>query len=76
VYFHQNESSSINQQEFTTANGTSSKITIDGGAALTYNAITLPEYRPYTGEVYFLENRKPIQRAAAQEEEIKLVIQF
>jgi hypothetical protein len=76
VYFHQNESSSINQQEFTTANNTSSKITIDGGSALTYSAITNPEYTPYTGEVYFLENRKPIQRAAAQEEEIKLVIQF
>jgi len=76
VYFHQNESSSINQQEFTTANGTTSKITIDGGTALTYNAITNPEYTPYSGEVYFLENRKPIQRAASQEEEIKLVIQF
>ena len=76
VYFHQNESSSINQQEFTTANGTSSKISINGGTALTYNAITNPEYTPYSGEVYFLENRKPIQRAASQEEEIKLVIQF
>mgnify|MGYP003643981620 FL=1 len=72
VYFHQSESSLINQQEFTATGN----VTINGGSAVTYTAITEPEYTPYTGEVYFLENRKPIQRASAQEEEIKLVIQF
>ena len=77
IYFHQNESDSINQQEFTAGDGgTNSKISIDGGTALAYNTVTDPEYTPYSGEVYFLENRKPIQRASSQEEEIKLVIQF
>ena len=76
VYFHQNLSTGINQQEFTAADGTNSKINIGSLTAVVYSAITTPEYTPYTGEVYFLENRKPIQRAPSQEEEIKLVIQF
>ena len=75
IYFHQNESPNINQQAFT-AGGANAKISIAGGSALAYSAISTPEYTPYTGEVYFLENRKPIQRATSQEEEIKLVIQF
>lgn len=73
IYFHQNESASINQQDFTT--GVNSKITI-GTNIYDVTAITDPEFTPRTGEVVFLENRKPIQRAASQEEEIKLVIQF
>ena len=73
VYFHQNESSLINQQEFT---ATGDVTFVDGGSAVAYTGIVDPEYTPYTGEVYFLENRKPIRRATAQEEEIKLVIQF
>jgi hypothetical protein len=77
IYFHQNESTLINQQDFTTGDGTASKITI-GGTEYTYDATSLvdPEYVPRTGEVIFVENRKPIQRSASQEEEIKLVIQF
>lgn len=75
IYFHQNESASINQQDFTTADGVNSKITI-GATEYTVTAVTDPEFTPRTGEVVFLENRKPIQRAASQEEEIKLVIQF
>lgn len=77
IYFHQNESTLINQQDFTTGDGTSSKITI-GETEYTYTADSLvdPEYVPRTGEVIFVENRKPIQRSASQEEEIKLVIQF
>ena len=71
VYFHQNESAEINQQEFSATGD----ITI-GVTSYTGYTITDPEYTPYSGEVYFVENRKPIQRAASQEEEIKLVIQF
>lgn len=72
VYFHQNESSLINQQEFTATGD----LTIGSTSFTGYTSIVDPEYTPYSGEVYFLENRKPIRRAAAQEEEIKLVIQF
>ena len=59
-----------------TTSGKIGGINIGSLTAVVYSAITTPEYTPYTGEVYFLENRKPIQRAPSQEEEIKLVIQF
>jgi hypothetical protein len=73
IYFHQNESSLINQHEFT-ATG---EVTLGASStAVPYTGLVEPEYTSYTGEVYFLENRKPIRRASAQEEEIKLVIQF
>ena len=87
IYFHQNESSKVNQNDFTTGDATNTKITVtkasDGSTIqeYTYESTSLlqtdhPEYKPRTGDVMFLENRKPIQRAANQEEEIKLVIQF
>ena len=34
------------------------------------------EFLPYTGEVLYIENVRPVQRSADQEEEIKLVIDF
>ena len=94
IYYHQNNSSKINQQEFETSSakiqilqndgvtqrGSHSSITVatvgssaSGNEAKGYQN---PEAKPRTGEVMFLENRKPIQRASAQTEEIKLVIQF
>lgn len=86
IYFHQNESANVNHNDFTTGDGALTKITIakasDGFTTnipeMTYTADSnvTPELTPRTGEVLFLENRKPIQRAASQEEEIKLVIQF
>ena len=77
IYFHQNESADVNHNDFTTGDGLLTKITI-GSTVFTYTADSnvTPELTPRTGEVLFLENRKPIQRAASQEEEIKLVIQF
>lgn len=81
IYFHQNESALINQNDFVTPNSTDSKITIGTTEYTTVvdadtDNLSGPEYTPRTGEVIFLENRKPIQRAASQNEEIKLVIQF
>jgi hypothetical protein len=86
IYFHQNDSANVNHNDFTTGDGATTKITIakasDGFTTnipeMTYTADSnvTPELTPRTGEVLFLENRKPIQRAASQEEEIKLVIQF
>ena len=77
IYFHQNDSANINYNDFTTGDGSNTKITI-GTTEFTYTSDSnvTPELTPRTGEVLFLENRKPIQRAASQEEEIKLVIQF
>ena len=83
IYFHQNSSANVNHNDFTIGDGTNTKIIIAkaGGSdsaeyAYTADSNVTPELTPRTGEVLFLENRKPIQRAAAQEEEIKLVIQF
>lgn len=81
IYFHQNNSTNVNQQEFSTSGSTLVDIfPAAGGSALhtdlSFTAIQSPELTPRTGEVMFIENRKPIQRAAAQTEEIKLVIQF
>jgi hypothetical protein len=85
IYFHQNLSDNINQNDFTTGNGSTSKVTVTPVGHTTYTAdqytyestsFETPEFTPRTGEVMFLENRKPIQRADSQEEEIKLVIQF
>ncbi len=85
IYFHQNDSANINHNDFTTGDSSTTKIKIarasDGTDIATEYVYTAdsnvtPELTPRTGEVLFLENRKPIQRAASQEEEIKLVIQF
>lgn len=86
IYFHQNDSANVNHNDFTTGDGSTTKIKIAKAsddfttdiAEYTYTADSnvTPELTPRTGEVLFLENRKPIQRAASQEEEIKLVIQF
>ena len=38
--------------------------------------INQPEFLPYSGEVLYIENVRPVQRNADQEEEIKLVIDF
>jgi hypothetical protein len=72
IYYHQNDSSSVNYGSF----GTSGTINING-AAYTYS--TAPddsEYDHNSGEVLFIENRKPVSRNVNQKEEIKLVIQY
>lgn len=81
IYFHQNNSTKINQQEFSTTGSLLVDVFPSGSSTatktdLSFTAIQSPELTPRTGEVMFIENRKPIQRAAAQTEEIKLVIQF
>ena len=35
-----------------------------------------PELQPDTGNIIYLENRKPIQRASDQTEDIKVIIEF
>jgi hypothetical protein len=71
IYFHQNFSPQVNLKDFPPIGG----VTIDG-ITYTYASVERPEYTHGTGEVLFLENRKPITRAASQTEELKLVIQF
>ena len=46
------------------------------------NTVTLttgyanPELQPDSGNIVYLENRKPIQRASDQTEDIKIIIEF
>ena len=35
-----------------------------------------PELQPDSGDIIYIENRKPIQRASDQTEDIKLIIEF
>jgi hypothetical protein len=46
------------------------------GAAATINGISTPGIQPYSGEILYVENRSPIQRAADQIEDVKLIVEF
>jgi hypothetical protein len=46
------------------------------GVGQDVTSLTNPEVEPYSGEVIFLENRTPINRAGDQIETIKLVLEF
>jgi hypothetical protein len=48
----------------------------DSGSGVDVTAINNPEVQPYSGEVIFLENRTPVNRASDQIETIKLVLEF
>ena len=70
IYFHQNSSSSVNRLtpgtgEATTPTGT-----------YTVTDIKNPEYTPKTGEVIFIENRKPITRTENQLDIVRIIIQL
>ena len=63
------------------ANGTPSteteSVTLASGSTLTLTTgYANPELQPYTGNIIYLENRKPIQRASDQTEDIKIIIEF
>ena len=74
LYYHQNDSSEVNYAGFTSTG----QIYINNVTATqySYSSVIESEYIHNTGEVLFLENRRPISRNENQKEEIKLVIQF
>lgn len=47
-----------------------------GGEGVIDSASILPEVLPSTGEVLFIDNRSPVDRSTAQNEDIKVIIQF
>jgi hypothetical protein len=52
-------------------------ILVDGSPVeIEYNSLGTPEYVQNSGEVIFVENRKPIVRTAQQAEELKIIIQL
>ena len=80
VYFHQNSSKEVNKKPFPT-NGRFKVVgptgnTLSGLEDVTYTDLRQGEYRQDTGEVLFLDNRKPILRNEQQTEEVRLIIQF
>ncbi len=46
------------------------------GASGTVSAVLDPEVNRYSGDIIYLENRRPILRAADQLEDIKLILEF
>jgi hypothetical protein len=53
--------------------------TIEGASSTIQGNITAvndPEYQPYTGQILYIEQRRPIVRAPEQTEEIKVVLEF
>ena len=64
------------------ATGTPSTTASETVTLINNNTITFtsgyanPELQPDSGEIIYIENRKPIQRASDQTEDIKLIIEF
>ena len=51
--------------------------TLAGGNTITFsNGYANPELQPDSGNVIYVENRKPIQRVSDQTEDIKIIIEF
>lgn len=52
-------------------------VTLAGGATITFsNGYANPEMQPDSGNILYVENRKPISRASDQTEDIKLIVEF
>ena len=47
-----------------------------GAVSATISGITDPEVEKYTGEVLYIENRSPVNRASNQTEDVRLVIEM
>ena len=64
------------------ATGTPSSTSSETVTLANSNTLTLttgyanPELQPDSGDIIYLENRKPIQRASDQTEDIKIIIEF
>lgn len=70
--YHQNETTGF------TPFDTDDSVRPEGDTGIGQQVIALidPEVEPYSGEIVFLENRTPINRAGDQIETIKLVLEF
>ena len=60
-----------------TTTGTTETVTLANNNTLTLTSgYANPELQPDSGNIVYLENRKPIQRDSDQTEDIKLIIEF
>ena len=54
-----------------------SAVTLAGGNSLTFtDGYANPELQPDSGNIIYIENRKPISRSSDQTEDIKLIVEF
>ena len=54
-----------------------SAVTLSGGNTITFtDGYANPELEPDSGEIIYIENRKPISRSTDQTEDIKLIVEF
>ena len=54
-----------------------SAVTLAGGNNLTFtDGYANPELQPDSGNIIYIENRKPISRSSDQTEDIKLIVEF
>ena len=57
--------------------GADSAVTLAGGATVTFtDGYANPELQPDSGDIIYIENRKPISRSSDQTEDIKLIVEF
>lgn len=72
IRYHQTEETGF--VDFTTSD--SVRLDGDTGSGQAVNAVNDPEVEPYSGDIIFIENRTPVNRAGDQIETIKLVLEF
>ena len=54
-----------------------SAVTLAGGATTTFtDGYSNPELKADSGDIIYVENRKPISRSSDQTEDIKLIVEF
>ena len=60
------------------AQPTTNPVTLAGGNTLQFNSTGYanPELQPDSGNIIYVENRRPISRASDQTEDIKVVVEF
>jgi len=61
----------------TPSSNASDSVTLAGGTTLTFTSgFANPELQPDSGDIIYVENRRPISRASDQTEDIKIVVEF
>lgn len=70
IRYHQNEKTGF--QSFDAGE----TITSNTGGEGSISTLNNPEYKPFSGEIVFIENRAPVDRTAQQIEDVKIIIEF
>jgi hypothetical protein len=61
----------------TPSSNASDTVTLSGGSTITFTSgYANPELEPDSGDILYVENRRPISRASDQTEDIKIVVEF